>query len=382
MGEAVESSSAFTESLQAALADLSPGSSGGDRGELPGTSTALWQALGRRGVLGQLFEDGRRAPRGDRLAELLTALDARFELGVVLSVCVQVATALPILREHADRQPLAGVYERVVGGQSQLALAATDLQGAGSDLMSLGTTATLHEDRIVLDGGKQWITNACTAGYALVLARHRPQRHFTSFVWALVPLEAAGVRVGPMPTALFDGAGLGMISLERVEVERGWLVGSPGRGLATFLRHVATERLAGGMWAAALCRRVLADTRAQLIARPLGEASLWEDAAIQQRFARCLLRLWQIEAACTSHRTAPAEQAMLSSMLLKTTVGEAVDEVLGECVRLLGAPAFEAGGVAQLRTEAAMFGIAGGAAGAMLTGICDHAEDLLTGERR
>jgi acyl-CoA dehydrogenase len=383
----------FAESLRAALAELpatgrhtgnggGSGSGSGSGEQESQTSRLLWQALGRHGVLSQLFEAGQRAPRADRLAELLTALDARFELGVVLSVCVQVATALPILREHAGQESLAGVYDLVAGGQSQLALAATDLHGAGSDLMSLATTATLHEDHLVLDGGKQWITNACTAGYALVLARHRPQRHFTSFLWVLVPLDAPGVRVEPAPTALFAGAGVGTLGFEGVVLERGQIVGSPGRGLATFVRHVATERLAGGVWASALCRRVLADTRDQLLARQLDQAGLWENPAIQQRYARCLLRLWQIDAACASQRTAPAEEAMVSSMLLKTTVGEAVDEILGECVRLLGARAFDVGGVAQLRTEAAMFGIAGGAAGAMLAGICDHAEVLLAGGHR
>ncbi len=385
MADIAESPLTFTESVRAALADLpgAPAGAGRDSGEpAPETSRLLWQALGQRGVLRQLFDAGQRTPRPDRLAELLTALDARFRLGVVLSVCVQVATALPILREHAGQEPLAGACELVAGGRALLALAATDLHGAGSDLMSMATTATLDGDSLVLDGTKQWITNACTADYALVLARHRPQRHFTSFLWVLAPLDAPGVRVTPMPTALFGGAGVGRLDFEHVVLDRGQVVGSPGRGLAAFARHVATERLAGGLWAAAMCRRVLADTRAQLLARQLNQASLWEDPAIQQRFARCLLRLWQVEAACASQRDAPAGEAMLSSMLLKTTVGEAVDEVLGECVRLLGASAFETGGVAQLRAEAAMFGIAGGASGAMLAGICDHAEDLLASDRR
>jgi citronellyl-CoA dehydrogenase len=64
-------------------------------------------------------------------------------------------------------------------------------------------------------------------------------------------------------------------------------------------------------------------------------------------------------------------------MVLKASIAESLEHVLGECARLLGAEAFVDDGLAQLRSEAGMFGIAGGASGAMLAGIADHAEDLL-----
>ncbi|HTZ45348.1 MAG TPA: acyl-CoA dehydrogenase family protein [Jatrophihabitans sp.] len=338
----------------------------------------LWQALGRHGVLTALFTAGDRFPRADRVGELLAALDARLPVGTVLSVCVQVATALPILREHsADRPDLRTVTEAALAGRSMLALAATDAHGAGSDLMSLATTATLTGDRVVLSGGKQWITNACTADHALVLARHSPRPHFTSFLWVLVPMDRPGVRATPAPTGLFDGAGVGSIDLDEVSLDRAMLVGSPGRGLPTFLRHVTTERLAGGLWAAAICRRVLAGTREALAGRPLAGGSVWDAPAVQHRFARCLQLKWQIEAACTQLLAAPPSTAMVQGMLLKATVAQNLDAVLGECGQLLGSRAFETGGVAQLRAETAMFGIAGGASGAMLAGIADHAADLL-----
>jgi acyl-CoA dehydrogenase len=355
--------------------------------EAAGDSRAVWRALGKVGLLAALYEGEpgdpatAHGPRPERLGALLAELDARHALGVVLAACVQIATALPILREHATGGPIAAAYRSAVRGESLLALAATDTGGAGSDLMSLGTTAELSREHVLLDGEKPWITNACTADHALVLARHRPQRHFTSFLWVLVPTSADGVTVTPAPSALFEGAGLGRLSFRRVVLGRDHVVGAPGRGLSTFARHIATERLAGALWAAALSRRVLAETHRRLVVRPLGDGVMWDNAVIRQQFARCLVETWRMDASCASHRADDGD-ALVSSMLLKAAVAESLDKVLGECVQLVGAEAFVTDGFAQLRAETGMFGIAGGAAGAMLAGIADHAIELLGRCRR
>ncbi|MEU7477845.1 acyl-CoA dehydrogenase family protein [Lentzea sp. NPDC042327] len=296
----------------------------------------------------------------------VSALDGRHPVGVVLACCVQLATVLPLLRDNGH--PLAGAVE---AGDAVVALAATDDVGAGSDLMSMGTTAKLSDSSVAVSGVKRWITNACHASHALVLARHKPVRHFTSFCWVLVPLDAPGVRVTPEPTSLFDGAGIGAITLDEVVLDRSALVGPPGRGLASFAVQVAAERRAGALWAVALCRRVLRDVRARLGSRALGEGVLWDNAAVRERFARCVVETWRMAA------VSAAAPDMASAMALKVAVADGLDVVLRECTQLLGADAFTHGGIAELRAAVAMFGIAGGAVGAMLAGVADHADDLL-----
>jgi citronellyl-CoA dehydrogenase len=325
-----------------------------------GDSRDVWRALGDA-----------RALTTEDLRVLLTELDARFPLGVVLSVCVQIATALPILLDAQSGDLAHRIGEVASRGEALLALAATDAAAAGSDLMELGTTARLTDDGIVLDGGKRWITNAVTADYALVLARHRPQRHFTSFLWVLVPTGAPGVLARPATGASFAGSGVGHLSFDSVSLSRDHLVGRPGRGLAVFARHVATERLAGALWASAMCRRVLRDTHRALTTRPLGGRTMWDNDAIRQRFARALVESRRIDALCAGL------DSLVDSMVLKASVADSLDRVLAECAHLLGADSFADGGVAQLRSEATMFGIAGGATGAMLAGIADHVDDLL-----
>jgi acyl-CoA dehydrogenase len=96
---------------------------------------------------------------------------------------------------------------------------------------------------------------------------------------------------------------------------------------------------------------------------------LWDNEAIRARFARCLVELRRMQALTAD--------SVLSSMLLKAATAQSLDLVLTECVQLQGAEAFRAGGPAELLAGAAMFGVAGGATGAMLAGVAEHATDLL-----
>jgi acyl-CoA dehydrogenase len=360
----------FRRAVRAAVA-AAPAGAGGP---------ALWRALGREGVLAGLYQRGAADTRPDpgRLGVLLTELDARCPTGPVLTVSVQAATALPLLAEGAASDLARKVCDEATGGGLVLALAATDAAAPGSDLMAAATRARLSDAEVVIDGGKRWITNACTADYMLVLARHRPVRHFTSFVWVLVPVTAAGVSVTPAGQGLFDGSGLGHVSFDGVRLSSDHVVGRPGRAMASFARHISTERLAGGLWARAISRRVLADTRDRLAGRLLHEATAWENAAIQERFARCLVELWRLDAACARHIASfDRPDAMITGMLLKVAAAASVQLVVGECLQLCGADAFAAGDLARLSAEVAAWSLAGGATGTLLAGIAGHADDLL-----
>jgi citronellyl-CoA dehydrogenase len=191
----------------------------------------------------------------------------------------------------------------------------------------------------------------------------------------LVPTDTIGVHTEPAAGPLFAGSGVGHLRFDGVTLDRDHLLGRPGRGLPTFARHVATERIAGAFWARAICRRVLADTHRRLAARLVDGHPLWDNDAVRARFAGCLVELRRIDAMCAQHTT--AVDTLLSSMLLKAATAQSLDHVLAECVQLGGADAFRPGGPAELHAATAMFGIAGGATGAMLAGIAEHATDLI-----
>lgn len=328
---------------------------------------ALWRGLGGRGLVADLLLDGVPAP--GRLAALLEELDARLPLGRVLSVCVQAASVVPLLVEALGTgHPLAASALR---GEAVIALAVTDAAAAGSDVLGAGTTVA--GDPPTITGGKRWITNATHCDHFLVLVRRRAARHFTSYAWVVVPAATAGVVLRPVGEDLFAGAGLADIEFDAVAVPDSGAVGPAGRGLALFARHVVTERLAGALWSRAVCRRELAATRDWLAARPSGDATLWHNDAVRQRFGTCLVDFARLDGLCDWVAGRPDAAR---AMALKAAVGEGTLRILRECADLRGAEAFADGG--QLLTaQAAVFAVAGGATGALLAGLADHADDLL-----
>ncbi|MFI7026190.1 acyl-CoA dehydrogenase [Micromonospora sp. NPDC049900] len=361
-----ESTADFTAALRTALA-------GADTAD----ARALWRALGTGGVIAALYPDGGTQPDPRRLAALLAELDAHSPLGVTLSVCVQVATVLPLLAEAATTGPVADTVAGMVRGETVVALAVTDADASGSDLLDATTRTKLGDDAVTVDGRKDWITNATTCDAALVLARHREPRHFTSFCWLLVPRSTPGVTVESAGRA-FAGSGVGHLRFDGVALEPGALVGRPGRALAGFARQVGVERLAGALWSRALCRRLMTGLGDWLRSRPAADGTLWDHPAVRDRYARCLVALRQLDALCAPLLDGPpGPPSTATGMVLKVAAAETAETITAEAVHLRGADAFRDGGEAALRTEAAMFGIAGGATGTMLAGLADHADDLL-----
>ncbi|MFF9203835.1 acyl-CoA dehydrogenase family protein [Streptomyces sp. NPDC014986] len=342
--------------------------------------------LAHAGTLDRLYPAG-PAGRIDAvlLRRLLGAADARGPQGLVLSLLVQLATALPLLAQTAS----SPVAEKVLGaaseGQALLALAATDEQ-AGSDLTGLATRVDLtaadadNGGTVVLDGVKRWVTSATTADHALVLARHRPGRHFTSFTWLLVPLDTPGVSVRPADTPLFAGSGVGHVTFSGCRLDRGHLLGRPGRGLALFARNIAVERLASAAWGTELCRRVLADTATRLAGRTVDGTPLDRHPAVRQRLAECAVRVSALDALWTaSCDRITGERDATAAAVLKAASGATVDHVLSACAQLWGADGFSAGGIQQLRAEAALFGIGGGATEVVLDTVADRLVPLVEG---
>lgn len=310
------------------------------------------------------------------LDQVLARLTTEVGSGETLSACVQLATVLPILRSFAARHDLAGeVADRLIEGTATVALAATEADLAGDALLHARTRLTDDNGSWRLVGAKEWITNATSCNYALVLARHADATHFTSFSWVLLPTSADGVTIGPAAVARLEGSGLGHLRFRDVAVDPVWMIGTPGRALAQLTRQLSAERLAGALWARSACRNALQQTVQYLSHRETGSGTRWCNSAIRARFTRCLVRLTELDSLCRHYVTRPPTQ--LEAMALKVTMADVASQILGECADLQGAAALREGGIVDLRSELAMFAIAGGATGSMLEQLAEHADDLL-----
>lgn len=117
--------------------------------------------------------------------------------------------------------------------------------GAGSDAISLKTTAAIDGDDYVLNGEKSWITTADEAGFGVVFAKTdlapdaRPSRAISAF---LVDMKADGVTCGKREEKLgIRSSSTSAVSFRDVRIPASQLLGDLGQGFG-----VAMDTLNGG----------------------------------------------------------------------------------------------------------------------------------------
>ena len=117
----------------------------------------------------------------------------------------------------------------IASGEIVASFALTE-PGAGSNPAGLRTTATPDGDAWVIDGGKQFITNATEAGLFVVFARtHAATETSTGIAVFLVPADAAGVEVGVQDAKMGqEGSRTAEVAFNGVRVDADALVGGDG----------------------------------------------------------------------------------------------------------------------------------------------------------
>jgi alkylation response protein AidB-like acyl-CoA dehydrogenase len=124
--------------------------------------------------------------------------------------------------------------------------------GAGSDLASLTTRATLRGDRFVVDGHKIWTSSAWLADWIYLAVRTDPgePRHRGISV-IVAPLDTPGIEVRRFPA--LGGGSLCEVFLDQVEVPAENLVGELHRGWDVLMHtldfeRVTAEKIGGLAW--------------------------------------------------------------------------------------------------------------------------------------
>ncbi|GGU80610.1 citronellyl-CoA dehydrogenase [Streptomyces litmocidini] len=334
----------------------------------------LIRALGEAGVVADCLagSDPRQPLRLPLLRTVLGGLTGRVPHGAQLACLLHLSTVTPLVLRLAGGERA----DPLVRGRATAALAATDSGAAGSDLPGLTTAVRRHGEDLVIDGHKTWITGARWADHFLVLARHRPGRHFSDFCLVMVPADARGVSVEPIGTPVMAGAGLGSLALDGVRLPAEAMLGRPGRGMVAFTEQMGAERLAGGMWTASLCRRLLATAAAGATRRHLAGRALWTESAVRQRLAALLARVRLLEALVddvTARTTATGRFPLADTAVVKATVGPLAAEVADACLHLAGAAGLtDDGDLLRTAQDVRTFAVAGGSTETMLELVAEE----------
>ncbi|MBX9922312.1 MAG: acyl-CoA dehydrogenase family protein, partial [Mycolicibacterium frederiksbergense] len=115
--------------------------------------------------------------------------------------------------------------------------------GAGSDLASLTTTATLDGDEYVINGHKIWTSYSDVADWCLLLARtdKNVKRHkgISAF---LVNMHQPGIEQRPLKMINGVSNEFGQVLFDGARVPASQMVGNPGDGWALAMTVVGHER--------------------------------------------------------------------------------------------------------------------------------------------
>jgi acyl-CoA dehydrogenase len=124
---------------------------------------------------------------------------------------------------------------KVARAETLAALALTEPE-AGSDLKSLTTTVRTEGDELVLDGRKDFISNAGAAGFYTALAREGE-----GYTLVLVPADTPGVTVEPTPELISPHV-LGDVTFDAVRLPASARLGAGGDGFELVLATLAVFR--------------------------------------------------------------------------------------------------------------------------------------------
>jgi alkylation response protein AidB-like acyl-CoA dehydrogenase len=157
-----------------------------------------------------------------------------------LILMIQELGTLPISRFGSDELK-ERLLPRCATGELSPAFALSEPE-AGSDPGSMRTGAVLDGDEWVIDGTKNWITNAGVADFYVVFAvTDRAERRVTAFV---VEADRPGFSVGKLEHKLgIRGSPTGSPSFDSVRVPKENVIGEVGRGMRVALATLERTRL-------------------------------------------------------------------------------------------------------------------------------------------
>ncbi len=190
--------------------------------------------------------------------------------------------------------------DRCMRGELMAAFALTEAE-AGSDAMNIRTTAVLDPEgtHYVVNGSKQWITNAGWADLFILFAKVDGAA-FSAF---LLERDTPGVTVGPHERLLgLQGSSVCALQLDDVAIPVENLLGEVGQGHRVALCTLNVGRMKMGANCAGSAKKALATTTRYAVERRQFGRPIAEFGLIQRKLAEMAARAYGAES--VAYRTA------------------------------------------------------------------------------
>jgi isovaleryl-CoA dehydrogenase len=194
------------------------------------------------------------------------------------------------LNRFGSEEQKSDLFARVVAGGT-LAIAMSEPE-AGSDVAALKTRARRDNGSWLLDGAKMWCSYAHKASHILIVCRTGPGERHEDMSMILVPRDAEGLTITPIPT--LGGEETNELHLDGVRVPEQALLGAEGGGWTQLMAGLNYERTILAATALGLAQRTFDDALAyakerRQFGRPVGTFQ-----ALSHKFADLATELAQV----------------------------------------------------------------------------------------
>ncbi len=266
----------------------------------------LWPELGELGLLGITVESEYGGSELGYLAHVIAMEEISRASGAVgLSYGAHSNLCVNQLRHWGSAEQKATYLPKLVSGEHLGALAMSE-PGAGSDVMSMRTTAVRDGDDYVLNGSKMWITNAPGADVMVVYAKTDPSKGSKGVSAFVVGRDVPGLSTPQKLDKLgMRGSDTSEVLFEDCRVPAANLLATEGKGAAILMSGLDYERvvLAGGsLGIMAACMDLVmpyVHDRKQF-GRPIGEFQLMQGkiADMYTTMNACRAYVYSVAQAC------------------------------------------------------------------------------------
>ena len=271
----------------------------------------LWPELGELGLLGITVEEEYGGSALGYLAHVVAMEEiSRASASVGLSYGAHSNLCVNQLRRWGNDEQRRRFLPKLVSGEHLGALAMTET-GAGSDVMSMRTTARRDGDEYVLNGSKMWITNAPGSDVMIVYAVTDPDAGSRGLSAFIVERGTPGFSTPQKLDKLgMRGSDTSEVLMEDCRVPAANRLAEEGKGARILMSGLDYERvvLAGGsLGIMRACMDLVmpyVHDRKQF-GRPIGEFQLMQGkvADMYTTMNSCRAYVYAVAAACDRGQT-------------------------------------------------------------------------------
>ena len=271
----------------------------------------LWPELGELGLLGITVEEEYGGAALGYLAHVVAMEEiSRASASVGLSYGAHSNLCVNQLRRWGDADQKSRYLPGLVNGEHLGALAMSET-GAGSDVMSMRTTAVRDGEEYVLNGSKMWITNGPQADVLIAYAVTDPDAGSRGLSAFIVERGMPGLSTPQKLDKLgMRGSDTSEVLFEECRVPAANRLGEEGKGAAILMSGLDYERLvlAGGpLGIMRACMDLVmpyVHDRKQF-GRPIGEFQLMQGkiADMYTTMNSCRAYVYAVAAACDREQT-------------------------------------------------------------------------------